>query len=337
MKFDLSLPEISPDGARAAAEAEAAGWTGGWLSETAHDPFTSLALATQTTEHLELSTAVAIAFARNPLSLATAANDVQRLSGGRLTLGLGSSVQVQVELRYSMPWASPAARMGEFVEALRAIWACWNDDVPLNFNGRWYQHTLMMPQFAPPPNPYGAPRVYVGGFGPRMTATAGRVGDGFIGLPFMTTRYVREVTQPALREGRKEAPDRAFETCLMPVVATGSTAEEIETSIGRARQRIANYACAPAYVPVLELHGWRELHEAAFELMMSGRWDDMAGLVDDEVLDAFAVTGDIPEVAAELRRRYDGLADRLYVLRMEGDGDAAKTNALLAEALRETA
>ncbi|MEU6720359.1 TIGR03617 family F420-dependent LLM class oxidoreductase [Nonomuraea sp. NPDC046802] len=335
MKFDLSLPETGPEAAQAASDAEAAGWTGGWLSETSHDPFVSFALAAQATQRLELSTAVAIAFARNPVSLASAANDVQRLSKGRLILGLGSSVQVHIEHRYSMPWSAPAERMAEFVGALRAIWECWNDGTPLAFDGKWYRHTLMMPQFAQQPNPYGPPKIYVGGFGPRMTAAAGRVADGFIGLPFVTTRYLREVTEPALRRGRASAPERAFETCLMPLVATGSTPAEVDMAIRRARERIAAYACAPAYVPVLELHGWRGLHEAAFETMMSGRWDEMAALVNDEVLAAFTVTGDVAEVADELRRRFDGLADRLYLLRMDGGGDSAKTNSLLADALRE--
>jgi probable F420-dependent oxidoreductase len=335
MKFDFSLPEIGPEAAAAAGEAEAVGWTGGWLSETSHDPFVSLAMAAQATDRMELSTAVAIALARNPMSLATAANDIQRFSGGRLILGLGSNVQVHIEHRYSMPWSAPAERMAEFVGALRAIWSCWNDGTQLSFTGKHYHHTLMMPQFAPPPNPYGAPKIYLGGFGPVMTAAAGRVADGYIGLPFVTTRYLQEVTQPALQRGRAEAEDREFEACLMPVVATGSTQAEVETATQRARQRIANYSCAPAYVPVLEMHGWRGLHEAAFELMMSGRWDEMPALVDDEVLEAFAVVGDVNHVASQLRRRFDGLADRLYLLCMDGGGDAVKTYGLLADALQQ--
>jgi probable F420-dependent oxidoreductase len=338
MKFDLSLPESTLETARAAGDAEAAGWSGGWVSETSHDPFVSLALAAQATDRLQLSTAVAIALARNPVSLAAAANDVQRVSQGRLVLGLGSNVQVHIEHRYSMPWSAPAARMAEFVSALRAVWECWNDGTPLAFEGTYYHHTLMMPQFAQPPNPYGPPRVYLGGFGPRMTATAGRVADGYIGLPFTTPRYLEEVTVPALREGRAAAPaERGFETCLMPVVATGSTPAEIDTAIQRARERIAGYACAPAYVPVLQLHGWAGLHEAAFGTMMSGRWNELASLVDDDVLAAFAVTGTPGEVAAELRNRFGGLADRLYLLCMDGGGDQDKTSRLLAEALRTQA
>ncbi|MCX4851554.1 TIGR03617 family F420-dependent LLM class oxidoreductase [Streptomyces sp. NBC_00893] len=335
MKFDLSLPEAGPEGVHAAAEAESAGWTGGWLSETSRDPFVSLALAAQSTERIELSSAVAIAFARSPMELATSANDVQELSQGRFALGLGSSVQFQIEMRYSMPWSAPADRMAEYADALRAIWACWNDGAPLSFEGKYYQHTLMMPQFAPPPNPYGAPKINMGGFGPRMTTAAGRAGDGYIALPFVTPRYLEEVTQPALQRGRAQAPERDFETCLMPVVATGSSPDELESAIQRARARIANYASAPAYVPVLEMHGWRDLHEQAFGLMLSGRWDEMPALVTDEQLNAFAVIGEVGEVATELKRRFSGLADRLYLLCMDGDGDVAKTHRLLAEALRE--
>lgn len=335
MKFDLSLPDTAPEAAGAARGAETAGWTGAWLQETGHDPFVSLALTAQATESLELSTAVAVAFARNPMSLAIAANDVQRLSKGRLMLGLGSNVQVHIENRYSMPWSSPAERMTEYVSALRAIWACWNDGTPLAFEGKWYRHTLMNPLFAQPPNPYGPPKIYVAGLGPLMTAAAGKVGDGFIGHPFATARFLREVSMPALLSGRAVAPERAFDICHMPLVATGVTRLEVDTAIRRARERIAHYASAPAYTSVLELHGWGELHTAARELSMAGRWNEMADLVDDEMLDAFAVTGDVAEVAGEIRRRFDGLADRLYMLCISGDGATDKTNGLLAEALRE--
>jgi probable F420-dependent oxidoreductase len=335
MKFDISLPETGPEAARAAREAEASGWTGGWLAETSHDPLVSLALAAQETSSLELSTAVAVALARNPMTLASAANDVQRLSGGRLILGLGSNVQVHIERRYSMPWSSPAERMAEFVEAVRAIWACWNDGVPLAFEGKWYRHTLMTPLFAQPPNPYGPPRIYVAGLGPLMTAVAGRVGDGFIGHPFATARYLREISVPALQRGRASAAERAFEICLMPLVATGNTAQEVDTAVSRARERIAHYASAPAYAAVLELHGWGSVHAAARELFMARRYDEMASVVDDEMLATFAVTGGVAEVADELRQRFEGLADRLYLQCVPGDGDADKTMRLLAEALRD--
>ena len=190
---------------------EAAGYDGAFTFEGPHDPFLPLVLAAEATERLELTTAVAIAFARSPMTLAHQAWDLQAMSGGRFHLGLGSQIKAHIERRFSMPWSAPAARMRELVLAIRAIWSTWQDRTPLRFEGDHYTHTLMTPFFDPGPLDVGPPRIWLGGVGPLMTEAAGEVADGFMVHPFCTERSLHEVTLPALERGRAR-PGRASAT-----------------------------------------------------------------------------------------------------------------------------
>jgi probable F420-dependent oxidoreductase len=117
----------------AAVRHEAAGYDGIWTSESKHDPFLPLVVAAEHARRLEIGTAIAVALARSPMTVAYAAHDLQAYSGGRFMLGLGTQVKPHIERRFSMPWSHPAARMREYVAALRAIWASWNDGL----RGRW--------------------------------------------------------------------------------------------------------------------------------------------------------------------------------------------------------
>ena len=160
-----------------------------------------LLLAAEHTERVQLTTAVVIAFARNPMTLAQSAYDLQLASRGRFNLGLGTQIKPHIEKRFSMQWSKPAARMRELVLAIRAIWARWHEGTKLDFHGDFYTHTLMTPFFDPGPNPYGVPRIFLGGVGPRMTEVAGEVADGFMVHPFSTEKFMRETTLPALERG----------------------------------------------------------------------------------------------------------------------------------------
>ena len=296
-----------------AARAEAAGYDGLWLSEIAHDPFLGVALAATATERMDLGTGIAVAFARNPMSTATLANDLQALSGGRMVLGLGTQVKAHVTRRFSMPWGQPRARLREYVLALRAIWASWHTGAPLAFEGEFYTHTLMSPMFVPPPHPHGAPPVFLAGVGEAMTETVGEVADGFLVHGFTTDRYLREVSLPALRRGRElaGATMEGFTVSGIPMLATGSTEEELARAVEHIRGRIAFYASTPAYRAVLELHGWGALGDELHGMTREGRWEEMGGLVDDDVLHAFAVVGEPAQVGAELLRRYGDLVTRM--------------------------
>ncbi|HQT99214.1 MAG TPA: TIGR03617 family F420-dependent LLM class oxidoreductase [Acidimicrobiales bacterium] len=316
MKVDADIA-FSSDVATAARSLESEGYDGIWAAETGHDPLVTLVGAASATSSVELGTGIVVAFGRSPLITATMANDLQLLSRGRLLLGLGSQIKPHIEKRYSMPWSKPAARMREYVLALRAIWDCWNDDAPLAFRGEFYRHTLMTPFFNPGPNPFGAPKVLLAAVGELMTEVAGEVADGLLVHPFTTERYVREVTLPALARGmaKRERPVENFQISLSGLITTGSSLDQRVAAATAVRQQIAFYASTPAYRGVLEVHGWAELQGTLNELSRRGAWVEMGTLISDEVLDAFSIVAEVPEVAPALLARFGDVVTRagLYV------------------------
>ena len=293
----------------AAVRAEKDGYAGFGVAETRHDVFTALALAARATSTVTLQSAIAVAFARNPMSLAVAANDLQLISAGRFQLGLGSQVKPHIERRFAMPWGRPAARMEEYVAAVRAIWHAWATGERLAFRGEFYQHTLMTDFFNPGPNPYGNPPILLAAVGELMTAVAARVADGLIVHPLTTETYLRERTIPALR-GVRGTLD-GFSLVLPALVVLGADRAARADADGAIRGQIAFYASTPAYRGVLDMHGWGELAERLNALSRRQAWDEMAAAIDDEVLDAFAVAGDAAEVARGLRARFGDIVDRI--------------------------
>lgn len=289
------------------------GLDGVWTTEVSRDPFLPLVLAADVDQRLQLGTAVTVAFARSPLTTAAAANDLQQLSGGRFTLGLGSQVKAHITRRFSMPWTAPAARMREYVLALRAIWDSWQEDgPPLAFEGEYYTHTLMPPMFRPEPHPFGPPPVLLAAVGPQMTRTAAAVADGLLVHAFTTPRYLEQVTLRLVAEEleRRGCTRGDFMVCLPVLVATGADESAQVEAVHAVRRQIAFYAATPAYRAVLDLHGWGELHDALHALSRAGDWSAMTDLVDDEVLSAFAVVGTPAEAAQQLQQRVGHLADR---------------------------
>ncbi len=237
------------------------------------------------------------------------ANDIQLIAGGRFQLGLGSQVRPHIERRFSMPWSHPAARMEEFITAVRAIWTSWATGEKLAFRGPFYQHTLMTDFFNPGPNPHGNPPILLAAVGELMTGVAGRAADGMVCHSFTTETYLRERTLPALRAARGSL-DR-FTLCLPVLAAIGSddkTRAEAETAV---RAQIAFYGSTPSYRPVLELHGWGELHDQLNQLSRRQEWVAMGELINDDVLAAFAISGTPAEVAATVLQRFGDVIDRI--------------------------
>ncbi|ROP34931.1 putative F420-dependent oxidoreductase [Saccharothrix texasensis] len=301
--------------AEQARYAQEHGYSGVWSAEAAHDPFLPLVSAASAAPRVDLGTAIAVAFARNPMSLAHTAHDLATLSGGRFLLGLGSQVRSHVERRFGMPWGHPARRMREFIQALRAIWASWNTGERLAFRGEFYSHTLTTPFFAPPPCPSGPPKVYLAAVGDRMTEVAGSVCDGLIPHSFTTERYLRERTLPLVHRaltasGRDPA---GFSVNLAGLVVTGATEEAMAVADRRVREQIAFYGSTTDYVGVLELHGWAELGSELNRLARSSRddrWRTMGDLIDDEVLHAFAVVAEPDRLGDAVAARFGDVVDR---------------------------
>lgn len=307
------LPDLA--GIRAlASAAEDAGFDALWSSEAKHDPFLPLLFAAEQAPGLDVGTSIAVALARSPMTLAQTAHDMQRLTEGRFLLGLGSQVKPHIERRFSMPWSSPADRMREYVQALRAIWVAWQDQTQLRFTGEYYRHTLMTPFFSPDPHAWGAPPVLIAAVGPEMTAVAGEVADGVILHGFTTRRYIDEVSVPAVAKGRAigDGATSDFAVCLMGFVVTGDTAAEMDLAADGVRQQIGFYGSTPAYRSVLELHGWTDLADTLSDLARQGgdAWASMSSHISDEVLEEFAVIAPRHELGRAIADRFGGLIDR---------------------------
>jgi len=291
----------------AAIRAERDGYDGFGAAETRHDVFPALALAARATETISLQSSIAVAFARNPMNLAILANDLQLISGGRFQLGLGSQVQAHIERRFAMPWGRPAARMAEFVAAVRAIWDSWRTGDRLAFRGEFYRHTLMTDFFNPGPNAFGNPPILLAAVGEKMTEVAGRSADGLLVHPLTSQAYLRERTVPILRSARGGSLDD-FTVGLSAMAVVGAD-EKARASAERAvRGQIAFYASTPAYRAVFDLHGWGALADQLNALSRRQSWSEMTDLITDEVLDTFAVTGN---VAQALKARFTGTIDRI--------------------------
>ncbi len=331
MKIDRGGYSSTIDQAgNAAREAEQIGYDGWWAAETQIDPFLGCTVAAERTERIELGTAIAVAFTRNPMTVALQANDIHALSGGRFALGLGSQIKPHITKRYSMPWSKPAARMREFVLAIRAIWDTWANGTPLDFRGEFYTHTLMSPFFNPGPNQHGNPKIFIAGVGPLMTEAAGEVADGLLCHAFSTERYLREVTIPALERGRAKAGKtlEGFEISGPAFIVARDSEEEIAAGTQFVRQQIGFYGSTPAYRPVLEIHGWGDLQDELNAMTKRGEWDRLHEVIDDEVLDTFAVIGTPETALAEFQRRFGDVVTRVTIDLPE-DCDPERRAALL--------
>lgn len=315
LKFDRML-DPTPTAIGAAVEAaHADGVDGGWVIETRHDPFLLLGSAASQGTGISLGTAVAVGFARSPMTLAQMANDLQILSEGKFALGLGTQVKAHIERRFSMPWGKPVARMREMIQAVHSIWDSWEDDSKrLAFTGEYYQHTLMTPAFSPGPNPFGRPPVLLGALGPAMTELAGQVADGLVVHRFMTQRFLDEVTLPALEKGlanRLLPLNGEFELVYPPFVAAGEDPVELQQQIDAVRSQIAFYASTPSYQPLLDLHGWTDLAHSLQELARHREWGRMAEQISDEMLESLAVVTTPADARSDLEKRFQGKVSRV--------------------------
>lgn len=313
MKVDGGIAIELDKAAESAKEAQQAGYDGAWTAETSHDPFFPLLLAAEHTSELELGTGIAVAFARNPMTLANQAYDLQKYSRGRFILGLGSQIKPHITKRFSMEWSHPAPRMREMIAAIKHIWGAWEGEHKLDFRGEFYQHTLMTPFFDPGPNPYGQARIFLAGVGELMTEVAGEVADGFLCHGFTTEAYLRNVTIPALERGLEKSGRSmdGFEISGPAFVVTGATEEEMAASSAGVRRQIAFYGSTPAYRGVLEQHGWGELQTELNQLSKQGEWEKMGTLIDDDILDAFAIVAEPEQVPTKLSERYGDVVDRI--------------------------
>ena len=321
MKVDLAPGALAPgDAAGLAAAAEAVGFDGLWLPETQHDPFLGLALAAAVTSRLHLGTSVAIAFARSPTVLAQTAWDLAALSDGRFELGLGTQVRAHVQRRFGMAWSEPAPRLAEWLGAIRAAWATWQDQAPFQWTSEHLDLSLMTPFFSPPPLRYPAPddgpriAISIAGVGPGLARLAGRLGDGFHVHPFHTARYLANVLQPALDAGAERRPAELPRHRAERIVPVFLAPTDEPAVLAAVRRQVAFYASTPSYRGVLAAHGRERTGEQLSRLAATGRWAEMADHVDDELLALVAVVGPSDGLADALATRVAGHAERVAPL-----------------------
>ena len=316
MKVETNLRETRlADVAAQAREAESLGFDGINASETQHNPFFPLVLAAEHSRNLTLATSVAIAFPRSPMLTAYAAWDLQNFSAGRFLLGLGTQVKGHNERRFGIAWSPPGPRLRDYIGALRAIWACWQDHTKLAYESEHYNLSLMTPYFDPGPIDHPPPPVYIAAINPYLSRLAGQTCDGLRLHGFTTPLYIRSTILPAVEAGLAAAGRSRIQIdlCGGGFLATGWTAEEVERSWETARQRIAFYGTTRTYHPVLATHGWSGLGEELHELSVRGEWAEMTRRVPDQVVDAFTTSGTFDEIADRLRERFSGLVDTLVL------------------------
>lgn len=303
----LKLADFS-DNARAL---EAAGFDNLCMPEAGHDPFLPLAIAAEHTSKVMLATNVAIAFPRSPMVTAQAAWDLQSLSGGRFTLGLGTQVKGHNERRYSTAWPSaPGPRMREYFQCLKAIFASFqNPAKPTYFEGEHYRFTLLPPFFNPGPISHPQVPLYAAAVNPYMARLAGELCDGLRLHPVATFRYTREVLLPAIQEGAaKSGRDLAnFDLIGEPFAALGRNEAEVAKARDEVRKQIAFYASTRSYHPVLAHHGWEGVGMELHKLSLSGGWAQMPGLITDAMLDEWVISGTYDEIDKLIRAKAGGL------------------------------
>jgi probable F420-dependent oxidoreductase len=308
MLFDASLPSIPlssiPSYARAAEEL---GFDAIWSSETTHDPFLPGALIAEHTHRLHFGTAVAIAFARSPATIAYTAWDLAQASGGRFLLGLGTQVKAHIERRFGMVWEPPAPKLREMILAIRAVWNAWQGDGTVNFRGQFYKITLMTPFFNPGPIDHPQIPIYIAGVNEHLCHVAGELCQGFHVHPFHTARYIREIVLPNVERGLRQAGRPREDIQLSSAIFVATDEAEREA----ARAQVSFYASTPTYRTVLEVHGWGDVAERLSHLAARKQWDEMPTLITDEILNEAAIIAPAEEAPARIKERYTGLLDRV--------------------------
>jgi probable F420-dependent oxidoreductase len=297
-----------------ASRAEAMGFDGLQVPDAIHDGLLLSAMALNATSKLIVGTGVLVAFPRSPMTVAIASWDLQKMSGGRFELGLGTQIKPNIEQRYSARWDSPVPQMREYVQSLKAIFHSFQTGEGLDFQGEHYRFTKLQPFFNPGPIDHPDIPILCGAVGPDMTRMVGRIADGMITHPTNTApEYIREICLPRLQAGfEKAGRDGAdFKLILGPLTATGKSADVVAAQWEKQRNLLGFLYSTPAYWPSLELFGWQDLGQQLLDVTRAGNWQDMPGIITDEVLEKFVPRGTYDDIASVFKERYTGLTRRV--------------------------
>jgi len=333
----LRAPETPFDITSAAEQArlvEALGYDRLVIEETKDDPFVVLAAAATPTTTLGLGTSVAIAFPRSPTSMALTAWSMQKLSGGRFALGLGSQVKGHIERRYGMRWSGPAAWMRDYVLALRGVWHAWQHGAPLDVDTPHYRLNLMVPLFDPGPIDEPEIPVLLAAVNPMMCSVAGEVADGIRPHPVCTPSYIADVMLPAVRAGAASGGRSldAFTVNMKPLVATAPDDEQLVTKVRDARARLAFYCSTPGYRAAFEHFGLGDLADEAKVLSKQQRWEELPPLITDDVLHEFVTIGTYDTIGEQILARYGAVVTHCEVsIAVRDEADRAALAAIVTD------
>jgi len=316
--IDTAVEGLSDESAKMATKAESFGFDGVFTPEISRDPFLPLVLAAERTTDIQIGTRIATSFTRSPMVLAYTSWDLQRYSDGRMILGLGTQVKGHNERRFSVDfeWESPGPRLREEVKALRQIFDVFQGNGgELDFDGEFYQFSLMPEEFNPGPIEQGPPEIWTAGVNEYNLKMAGEVSDGLCMHAFNTPKYTEEVIAPLVGEGADIGDRDRDEIALTasPFLITGETDEQVAEMRREVMKQIAFYGSTRTYHDVLDLHGWKDIGMKLHELSKEGKWMEMAGLVTDDMLDTFAIRAPPQDLADEILDKYGGVADRLLL------------------------
>jgi probable F420-dependent oxidoreductase len=296
------------------------------VPEITGDPFVHLAPAVMATEKIKLGTSVAVAFPRSPMVTASASWALHANSNGRFILGLGTQVKAHNVRRFSTEWFKPRARMREYVESMRAIWACWEQGEELRYEGEHYQFSLMIPEASPPKT--GLPRipVYIAAVKAGMQQSVASYADGIFLHGFCTGKYLKEVTLPAIAVGLKEGgQDRSqFDISGGGFVATGPNDLVVNTQRESIRAKVAFYGSTPQYRPVWSLHGWDDMSDKLGQMARDGQWAKMPEEISDDVLDHFCVAATWDDLPKAIEGHFGGMSDSIDIVMTGAEPDQAK-------------
>lgn len=319
-KIDAALPPGIEMARAAAKQLEALGYDGLFTAETTNDPFLDLAFPAVETTKPTLGNNLAIAFARSPYVTAVNAWRLQEASKGRFVLGLGTQVKGHIERRFGMPWESPGPKFREYVVALKELFAAFGEGRPPAHRGKFYNHTVSNPFFTPGPIGQPAPKVFMAAINEYNAESVGVVADGILVHPLHTTRYIDEVLFPAIDKGlAKSGRSREDVTVVCPVfIAAGDTPEQVQQAAGFVKAQAAFYGSTRSYRRIFETHGWNDTPAKLHEKMAKGDVGGMASEITDEMVEEFAITGTLDDVADAIKKRYEGRAHRIFFYNLMG-------------------
>tara|TARA_B100000953_G_scaffold291195_1_gene277146 strand:- start:597 stop:1610 length:1014 start_codon:yes stop_codon:yes gene_type:complete len=310
---DVLLNTNLETNAQTARDLESSGADGLFTYEGKGDVFFPLVRVGSETKGM-LYTNIAVAIPRSPMHLAYQAWDLQRLTGGRFALGIGSQIRAHIENRFGSTWESPLGQMRETIEATKAIFSSWQNKTPLDFEGRWTRHTLSSPLLTPSPLESRPPPIWLAALGPKMTQLAGACADGLLVHPFTSQEHIAKHTIPNMLSGLQSEgkdPDGFVLTVGAIVGVHDGTQESISAAENVVRGMLGFYGSTPAYRTVLETHGWGDLQPQLRQLTKEGLWGDLGDLFSQEHLQTLSVIGTPYEVGLELAKRFGKTADRI--------------------------